>query len=640
MDNNRLATQLLTVGELFDERDATYIVPIYQRNYAWQAEQIEQLLRDIRDAHHDGEAGYFLGNLMVTDLQGIPARFEVIDGQQRLTTIYLLLTFLAQSDRAGKGHQDILRYESRPRATAALRRIAAESAGHRVSASRPSDAEDAGINEGYDIIRQFMAQHIKGVAERDQFAQFLRTKVTVVRASLPLKTDFNRYFEIMNTRGQQLRQTDIVKARLMQHLEGDAQQACFAWIWEACADMDSYVQMSLTRGDTGLRTTIFGEDWSLLASANFDDLAAIHTPETAQHAPGPGSGTSLTLDAALEKYAVVGLAKDGEDPDNVRFRSIIEFPAFLLHVLQVVNHDSDEAEGRLDDKSLIKHFDQALKYQGAAKTRWVAEFAFSLLRCRNLFDSFVLKRDYSAINSDDGAWSLQRLIKRSARERPTPSYTSTFSRRRDDGEEDADTDPATKDLLMLQSMLRVTYTSPRTMHWMTLLLKQLYECPPAKLTELGLADVLRKYARGKVRDAFFMEEEPRGFNIHRIVFTYLDYLIWTRLPNREFRFSFRNSIEHFYPQHPDEMQSGAKVSDEWLHSLGNLALVSVGANSKFSNSLPNAKAINFQYTIEEQSLKLHAMAQSTRVKQAWGDTELKEHHHAMVELLRSDLGLR
>lgn len=40
-------------------------------------------------------------------------------------------------------------------------------------------------------------------------------KVTVVRASLPPTTDLNRYFEIMNTRGQQLLQVDIVKARLM-----------------------------------------------------------------------------------------------------------------------------------------------------------------------------------------------------------------------------------------------------------------------------------------------------------------------------------------------------------------------------------------------------------------------------------------
>ena len=50
------------------------------------------------------------------------------------------------------------------------------------------------------------------------------------------------------------------------------------------------------------------------------------------------------------------------------------------------------------------------------------------------------------------------------------------------------------------------------------------------------------------------------------------------------------------------------VSPEHLNLLGNLALVSVGANSKFSNSLPRAKAENYRTTIEAQSPKLQVMA--------------------------------
>ncbi len=637
MNNNRLDPQLLTIGELFGDADATYIVPIYQRNYAWQAEQIEQLLRDIRDAIHDGEASYFLGNLMVTELRSAPTCFEVIDGQQRLTTLYLLLTCLAESGGAGKGHQDRLRYESRPRATEALRRVSAESS-HAGASAQSSKTEDAGIHQGYNVIRQFMAQHVNDNDKRREFADFLRTAVTVVRASLPRKTDFNRYFEIMNTRGQQLRQADIVKARLMQHLGDDAQRACFAWIWEACSDMDSYVQMSLTRGDPQLRTKIFGDDWSWLARANFEDLVTIHTPDPATNAESL-SNASLTIDAALAKYAAVGKPEVSEDQDNVRFRSTIEFPAFLLHVLQVVNNDNDEVEGRLDDKALIKRFDLILDNHRSEMPQWVRKFAFNLLRCRNLFDSFVLKRQYTATSSDEGDWSLQRLIMRSSKGRPTPGYKNTFSFGSDEVEEDGDVDSATRHLLMLQSMLRVTYTSPRTMHWITQLLKLLHESERGMLSESDIAAVLRKYARGKVREAYFMGDEPRGFSINRIVFTYLDYLLWTDRHNPEFRFSFRNSIEHFYPQHPDQQQSGIEVSEEHRHRLGNLALVSVGANSKFSNSLPSAKAYNFRTTIEKQSPKLEQMAEITRKRQEWGNAEVAEHHNAMIARLRTDLGL-
>ena len=184
---------------------------------------------------------------------------------------------------------------------------------------------------------------------------------------------------------------------------------------------------------------------------------------------------SLTIDDALSKYEEVGVPEKIEDQDNVRFRSTIEFTSFLLHVLKVMNRDDKEDEGRLDDKGLIKEFDKFLDGQAAEKSCLVQEFVFELLRCRNLFDRYVLKRQYTATNSDEGDWSLQRLIKRVSNNRPTPGYINTFSRVSNDVEEDGDVDPITNELLVLQSMLRVTYTSPRTMHWITLLLKFLAE---------------------------------------------------------------------------------------------------------------------------------------------------------------------
>ena len=639
MDVNKLDPKLLTIGELFEDSDSVYTVPIYQRNFAWEATHIEQLLGDILDAVRDDKDGYFLGNLIVTEPQSASTGFEVIDGQQRLTTLYLLLTFLS-SDVVPplQEHQGRLRYRSRPRATEALRRLAAESLRHSVSSVHAWSSEDAGILQGYNVIRQFMDQHIRDEAERCHFAKFLRTKVTVVRASLPLQTDFNRYFEIMNTRGQQLQQTDIVKARLMQHLDDDAQRACFAWIWDACSEMDSYIQMSLTRGNTDLRTKIFGDDWSWLMVASFKTLV-IHRPINATTAAGALTINSTTLDDALAKYAKVGMPEKNEDQNNVRFRSIIEFPAFLLHVLKVMKRDDEENEGRLDDKGLIKRFNEFIEGSGSEKSREVQNFAFELLRCRNLFDSFVLKRQHTATNSDDGDWSLLRLTKRGSDERPNPGYINTFSSGISNVEEDGDVDSATLDLLVLQSMLRVTFTSPRTMHWITKLLMFLVESERNRGMESDLAKTLRDYSREKVKVAFFTPEEPCGFSINRIVFTYLDYLLWEQDGQKpQFRFSFRNSIEHFYPQHPHEQQSGDKVSDECLYMLGNLALVSVGANSKFSNSLPITKAKTFGKTIASQSPKLEHMA-VIALNKGWCDEEVRAHHEEMVNCLRQDLRL-
>lgn len=639
MPVSQLDPKLLTIGNLFDNQNAIYTVPIYQRNYAWQAEQIEQLLGDIQDAIRDEKDSYFLGNLMVTELQRAPTYFEVIDGQQRLTTVYLLLSFLAECGVTNTGHQDCLRYKSRPRATEALRRVSTESSRHSASSTHSSSTEDAGIHQGYNVIRQFMDQHLNNDGERRKFADFVLKKVTVVRAPLPLKTDFNRYFEIMNTRGQQLQQADIVKARLMQHLDNDAQRACFAWIWEACSDMDSYVQMSLTRGNTNLRMIIFGDDWSWLKVASFAELVK-DSPTGATTAVGAFVSTLLTIDDALAKYDKVGAPDNSEDQDNVRFRSTIEFTAFLLHVLKVMNRDDKEDEGRLDDKGLIKEFDKFLDGKAAENSFKVQEFAFELLRCRNLFDSYVLKRQYTTTNSGEGDWSLQRLIKRVSIKGPTPGYINTFSRANKDVEEDGDVDPTTNELLVLQSMLRVTYTSPRTMHWISLLLKLLVQSKRDEVKESDLADNLRNYARDKVKHAFPLDANdppPCGFSISRIVFTYLDYLLWTDQHKPEFRFTFRNSIEHFYPQNPDKQQAGEVVTEGCLHLLGNLALVSVGANSKFSNSLPIAKAEAFKTTIEIQSPKLQIMAEITRDKRKWSDEEVRAHHNASIQRLRNDL---
>ena len=155
-----------------------------------------------------------------------------------------------------------------------------------------------------------MDQHIQGPA-RACFAGFLLTNVTLVRASLPRDTDLNRYFEVMNTRGQQLQQVDIVKARLMSRLKDEAERACFAWIWEACADMDSYVQMSLTPGDTVLRTDVFGEDWRWLSASEFAQLLEIHRTRAADSdlsTFGSLASKPLYLDEALAKYAARGSA--------------------------------------------------------------------------------------------------------------------------------------------------------------------------------------------------------------------------------------------------------------------------------------------------------------------------------------------
>lgn len=86
----------LAIGELFNG-EANYAIPIYQRNYAWGEAQIGQLIRDVFDGmEKNAGASYYIGTLVVHERLSSEGRveFEVIDGQQRLTTLALLLCVL------------------------------------------------------------------------------------------------------------------------------------------------------------------------------------------------------------------------------------------------------------------------------------------------------------------------------------------------------------------------------------------------------------------------------------------------------------------------------------------------------------------------------------------------------------------
>lgn len=637
---------LLTIRKAFDGK-SRYLVPIYQRNYAWKSEEIEQMLDDIRDALRDGK-DYFLGNLVVTRLLGntAPPIYEVIDGQQRLTTLYLLLSGLDHDK-----HPGCLQYESCPHATAALERIANQ-ASH---AQGGSSTENEDIQQGYQIIRQYLEHYLKQDDEKTRFRDFVLERTRIVRIALPAGIDFNRYFEIMNTRGQQLQQVDIVKARLMAHLGNEAERACFAWIWDACAQMDIYVQMTLSCDNTSLRGKLFGKEWSFVCVKDFDELLVCHQEVKSGRAESAPSHGALEIDKAIDAYIGQASEEHKQNKDHAQFRSIISFPFFLLRVLKLMPADRNENEGHLDDKQLVRRFDEFLEGEGRDKRESARQFAFHLLRYRNLFDSYVIKREFTGAANDDGEWSLRKLIQGNS---GSARYVHTFSATR---EENDAIDTASQRLLRLQSMLRVTYTSPRAMHWITLLLGLLdaEQHGTQAIREGVLLSRLQDYARKKVKEAFFKGkyedllsyEEPSGFGIERIVFTYLDYLLLEPaglacFPSEEktndlakkFRFSFRDSIEHFYPQHPRKgLRCTATVSDEHLqHCLGNLALVSVSDNSRFSNDCPETKA-NYENIIN-QSPKLSLMALAAK-NDLWNDAAVQAHHEAMISLLEKDLGL-
>ena len=225
-----LVTELRIINEnenLFD-LEGEYVITLYQRAFAWEERQLDQLVEDIIDIPDN--SNYYIGSLIVSRNGN---KYEVVDGQQRLTSLYLLLSCL------GKKLDTTLTFECRDKSNYTLRRV------HELLDEKRSDYDNEGIensiHQGIKILKEKIAKYNK-----DCILDKL-SRVVIYRIEVPKNTDLNRYFEIMNTRGEQLEQHDILKAYLMEFLDKDSDKAAFAKIWEACSDMTGYVQMHLDK---------------------------------------------------------------------------------------------------------------------------------------------------------------------------------------------------------------------------------------------------------------------------------------------------------------------------------------------------------------------------------------------------------
>ncbi len=603
---------------LFNEKDK-YVVPLYQRAYSWTDKEIEQLIDDINDFTDDN---YYLGSLIVYKKGNT---YEVIDGQQRLTTLFILFKYLELNNF------NSLSFECRDKSNYTLTHLC------------QSDVEDTmlenGIINGYKVI----SQKIERDVDKEKFKNKL-SNIIIYRIEVPEHTDLNRYFEIMNTRGEQLEQHDILKAQLMGYLKDTKERDAFAMIWDACADMTGYVQMHFPRN---IRDDIFGGYWEYLKSDNIFSLVSNVIDKKK-------SKGDIKVKDVLKPNFFVDPVGDFEDKDErIRFDSIIEFTYFLQHVLRVfinktsIEHVKNEniVKELLDDKKLIDSFTNVIEnglINGSTidKRKFAMDFINCLIKCRFLFDKYILKREYP-LNDREGVWSIKSLKTSGQQSQKKPYYYNTIFHNKN--ERESTYAPRNTLNVMIQSCLRVSYTSPKIMHWITQLLIRLYDIK----NENELVDFHKdgeKIAKEAIKKDFFNKCESgdnhtyqMGVNTPHIVLNYLDYLLWKNDKNKykEFIFEFRNSVEHWYPQHPSD--GTFPKWEEGVDRFGNLCIIQRSINSKFSNMAPEAKKSTYKEMIAKGSLKLRLMASATNSSKDWKDEGCAIHEGTMIDLLRDNV---
>lgn len=633
MSNNNIHT--INIGELFDS--GTYVIPIYQRNYAWGEAEVKQLIQDIADfSIANPDKNYFIGTLVVYErYEDGKTIYETIDGQQRLTTLNILFAVLHR-EYSGQltnkvNYQLNLKFDARKISSHSLAYV---SKVEQAISFDTGEEFNSNIQDAYEVAKKFLSNLFSSNDEKlKNFYNYLCEKVNILRVSVPKDTDLNHYFEIMNTRGEQLEKHEILKAKLMQILSADKKLSyAFNKVWEACSDMERYVQYGF---DTSERDAIFQKgNWNQLCVADFDKLT-----ESIDFKNEPNNSTHLNLQEIVRHSGNFEHNTDHKEDAPERFTSIINFPNFLLHILRVQTKEDIS----LDDKRLLEPFDEKLKsFENVEeKIAFVKQFGFNLLKGKFLFDQFIIKREFA--KEKDG-WSLKSL---KWYEGNKVSYVNSFEKEEEN-----------KQLLMLLSMFHVSAPTLIYKHWLNASLYFLFENHQDINAEKYL-DWLEKLAQAYLYDRYLAVKDTEvdffviiyqnnamgknksidenqkwnnlntGTGVENFIFNYLDYILFKEKADgyHEFEFSFRSSVEHYYPQNP--ISSDDKLDQAILDKFGNLCLISRSKNSTLGRYMPQAKKDHY-VRVKPDSLKQKLMMNENN----WEKEQIDSHTEDMIKKLK------
>ena len=585
-----------SIGEIFNISNR-YIIPLYQRNYTWGKDQIEALIQDIYEANKWGTDNYYIGSLVV--LKRHNGDYEVIDGQQRLTTLSLLTRIL------GITKEPVLTYESRPEVELFFKEFYA------IDVDELNEAKELKITpspqtyylrEAIDVIKDAKIKDGKGndikFNEWSKIKDYITNNVILVRVEIPEDTDVASYFEIMNNRGEQLQKHEILKAQLMNLLD-EKYHAEFDLIWTACSNIDTPIQQCFNSED---RKKYFGENYDTFI---FKELTG---DKNNTHNEGNGNSQQpISINAIIdtaEAEVIKNAKKDGNTAkDSDKVSSIIDFPNFLMHVLKLYAKKEEESSNidiKLNEKFLLSCASELFNLKANAnkeeEAKKVKEFLALLFKCRTLFDRYVIK--VKGVEDDEEfSWVLNKPKLYEYDNKTSVKYNiSTF----EEEEEEQNSH-----VIMAQSMLQVTFRQRIYKNWLQTLLEHLKneKCDLQDISAKGilkcLHDYMKEYYKGL--DINFEKiglqngEEfgclNMGVNTPHFLLNFIDYLYWVKRKRKplsyqikDFKFRYWNSVEHHLAQN----MARRREKDEpnlvkIVDYLGNLFMISKNANSRLSD---------------------------------------------------------
>jgi hypothetical protein len=258
---HEIKSEKILIKDIFS--NLWFRIPEYQRPYIWGRDEIDDLLDDLVFAHDEKpEQEYFLGSFVYQSKKAgsTPgqkfAENDLLDGQQRMTTLLMLLACIrdlsdnyevkqACSEAVYQKGSSIKRVPERTRIVFAIREAVQEfidcfvkPAGGTEDVSGLQEAinhsDDRSVRNMASAIMQMRSYlgHAEHKLPLDSFVGFLLNQVLLIYVSTEDLDDAFRLFTILNDRGVPLRNSDILKSQNLGALNDEAEKAKYAKLWE------------------------------------------------------------------------------------------------------------------------------------------------------------------------------------------------------------------------------------------------------------------------------------------------------------------------------------------------------------------------------------------------------------------------
>lgn len=213
----------------------SYMVPAYQRNYSWGGQEVRQLVTDLHEFFQDAKSPYYLlGDVIVVESRSPDYDLEIIDGQQRISTLMILFTVLFRRLKSFNWDQDEL-FEiksliyKKKKMQLLMSGKGSEALLHYLNGGEPKDIKKetptqkavfGAIEEINEALDELFGENKRGGTLHDFFETILED-VYFSRLRLEDSEAAFDFFERVNDRGRPLSKTDLLKNRLLQKIQSD-----------------------------------------------------------------------------------------------------------------------------------------------------------------------------------------------------------------------------------------------------------------------------------------------------------------------------------------------------------------------------------------------------------------------------------